>query len=191
MLDRLMTTDELVKYLDIDLRTVYGYIKNKKFPAIKIGREWRFRKREVDQWMEENPRMIQRPKAGAGHVLVVDDDDDVRSVIARALSKAGYNVETAEDGAKALQMLRTGTFNLAVTDLKMPGMSGIQLIDEIRKYFPDLPAVIITAFSTKDSAIAAANLGCVGYLQKPLDNIEDAVKAVGKAIGIPAAAASV
>ncbi len=88
MLDKLMTTEELVKYLNLDLRTIYGFIKNKKIPAIKIGREWRFRKRDIDLWLDEHRVIPLKPQIVKWKVLVVDEEEDIRNLVARTLSGA-------------------------------------------------------------------------------------------------------
>lgn len=182
MLDRLMTTEDLVKYLNLDLRTIYGFIKNKKIPAIKIGREWRFRRKDIDSWLDEHRVTPLKISITKKKILVVDDEEDVRNLIARTLSRAGYEVEVAADGEGALEMLQRNYYHVLFTDQKMPGISGIELIEEARKLHPDIQALILTAFASQETAIDAVNLGCVGYLQKPLSDINDVVTAVNSAV---------
>lgn len=182
MLDKLMTTEDLVKYLNLDLRTIYGFIKNKKIPAIKIGREWRFRKRDIDTWLDDHRVTPTKTQITKRKILVVDDEEDVRNLIARTLSRAGYEVEVAADGESALELLQKNHYHVLFTDLKMPGISGIELIEEARKVNPDLQSIILTAFASQETAIDAVNLGCTGYLQKPLTDINDVVTAVNTAV---------
>jgi len=182
MLDRLMTTDDLVKYLNLDLRTIYGFIKNKKIPAIKIGREWRFRKKDIDGWLDDHRVIALKTQITKRKILIVDDEEDVRNLISRALSRAGYEVEVAPDGEGAIEMLSKNYYHVLLTDLKMPGLSGIELIEETKKIHPDVQTIILTGFPSMESAIDAVNLGCAGYLQKPLQDINDVVTAVNNAV---------
>ncbi len=182
MLDKLMTTDDLVKYLNLDLRTIYGFIKNKKIPAIKIGREWRFRKKDIDVWLDDHRVTPAKAQITKRKILVVDDEEDVRNLIARTLSRAGYEVEVASDGESALELLQKNHYHVLFTDLKMPGMSGIDLIEEAQKIHADLQTLVLTAFASQETAIDAVNLRCAGYLQKPLTDINDVVTAVNNAV---------
>ncbi len=184
MLDRLMTTEDLVKYLNLDLRTIYGFIKNKKIPAIKIGREWRFRKKDIDAWLDDHRVVALKPQIQKRKILVVDDEEDVRNLISRALSRAGYEIEVAADGEGALEMLQRNYYHVLFTDLKMPGITGIELVEEARKLHPDIQAIVLTGFPSMETAIDAVNLQCAAYLQKPLTDINEVVTAVNNAIRV-------
>jgi len=172
--DQLLTTEQLLAYLHLNLKTVYRLIKAGKLPAVRVGRQWRFKKRDIDAWLRRSDSPAQsHPNAThvASHpsLLVVDDEESVRELIGTTLKTAaeGYDVTLAADGPSALQMMKTRSFDVLITDLKMPGMDGMTLIREARTTAPDISVVIITAVPSQTSAIDAVNLGVSGYLTKP------------------------
>jgi excisionase family DNA binding protein len=191
--DAFLTTDEVLNYLQVNLRTVYRLIKSEKIPAVRVGRQWRFRKRDIDAWLESQrprgPRLVPSPSrpAPAGppprsRILVVDDEAAIRELLAKTLALAEYDVDVAPDGRSALERLRTLPYDLLITDLKMPGVDGLTVIREGRRYRPDIPVIIITGFSTEASAIEAINLGVSGYLIKPF-RVPKVLAAAAKALG--------
>jgi excisionase family DNA binding protein len=179
--DHYLTTDELLDYLHINLRTIYRLIKAGKIPAVRVGRQWRFRKRDIDAWLSGHRKAGERPR-----VLVVDDEQAVRDLVSKYLTTAEYDVETVEDGPTALERLQANSYDLLITDLKMPGMDGLSVIRETRRRFSDLPIIIITAYSTEASAIEAINLGVSGYITKPF-RMERVLAVAARALGEPAA----
>ena len=106
------------------------------------------------------------------NILIVDDEEIVRESLANWLEEDGYEVEAVENGARALERLPAKDWNLAMVDLKMPGMDGIQLMDEIRKVRPDTIVIIMTAYATVDTAVQAMKKGAYDYIVKPF-NPED------------------
>ncbi len=102
-------------------------------------------------------------------VLVVDDEEIVRESLSGWLQQDGYHVETAEDGPTALARIHKDRWSVLLLDMKMPGMDGLQVLEEARKIQPDLVAVIMTAFATVDTAVTAMKLGAYDYLVKPFD----------------------
>lgn len=100
-------------------------------------------------------------------ILVVDDEKVIRDMLADFLSMEGYVVRTAEDGAAALGELGRGSYDLVISDLKMPKMGGIALLDEIGKTAPDALTVIMTGFGTVETAIDAMKRGAYDYVLKP------------------------
>jgi DNA-binding NtrC family response regulator len=114
-------------------------------------------------------------------ILVVDDDENLRWVTQTQLEDAGYNVTTVANGEAALSALDKQLPSLVLTDLKMPGMSGIELLEQIRLREPDLPVVMITAFGTIQSAVQAVKAGAYDYLTKPIDQ-EDLLLVVNRAL---------
>jgi response regulator RpfG family c-di-GMP phosphodiesterase len=100
-------------------------------------------------------------------ILVVDDEKVIRDMLADFLSMEGYVVRTAEDGAAALGELAKGSYDLVISDLKMPKMGGIALLDEIGKTAPDALTVIMTGFGTVETAIDAMKRGAYDYVLKP------------------------
>lgn len=116
-------------------------------------------------------------------VLVVDDNDAFRSLMATHLQRRSYEVESARDGLDALRVLREkGPFAVMVTDLMMPNMSGLELIREVRKFDEHLQVVVITAAATLETAISAMRAdGAYDYLLKPLEVIGELSVAVERA----------
>jgi nitrogen regulation protein NR(I) len=105
-------------------------------------------------------------------VLIVDDEPNLRKILAAQLSRDGYEVMLAEDGEQGLSMLREHHIDLVVTDLKMPKVDGMTLLREALRESPDLPIVMITAHGTVDTAVEALKLGAFDYLTKPFDKDE-------------------
>ncbi len=192
--DHFLTTEEVLDYLQVNLRTVYRLIKAGKIPAVRVGRQWRFRKRDIDAWLDSSrqtgrgegkDRPGDRPR-----ILVVDDEQAVRDLLAKTLTMADYDVDSAPDGASAIDRLRAVEYDLLITDLKMPGMDGLSVIREARRSAPDLPVIIITGYSTEASAIEAINLGVAGYLTKPF-RLPRILAATARALGEPVPTAEV
>jgi DNA-binding NtrC family response regulator len=104
-----------------------------------------------------------------GRVLIVDDEANARGALSEILREEGYETETAADGFKALGRLGAFSPDLILTDLKMPGLDGIGLLDELRTASPTTVVVVMTAFGTIDSAVDAIKKGAENYLTKPLE----------------------
>ena len=121
-------------------------------------------------------------RASGPSVLVVDDEVDICSNMADILGDLGFRVDTANDGATALELVRRRPYDVALLDLKMPGMDGLTVIREAKRYKADLPVIIITGYSTESSAIEAVNLGVAGYLTKPF-RVPQVLAAAAKALG--------
>ncbi|MBK9516848.1 MAG: sigma-54-dependent Fis family transcriptional regulator [Anaeromyxobacter sp.] len=102
-------------------------------------------------------------------ILVVDDEEIVRESLGGWLEKDGYLVEVAADGPSALARLQAEPRAVLVADLKMPGMDGLQLLEQAKRIQPDLAVVIMTAYATVDTAVSAMKLGAYDYLMKPFD----------------------
>jgi DNA-binding NtrC family response regulator len=102
-------------------------------------------------------------------VLIVDDEEIVRESLGGWLEKDGYHVASAPDGRTAVERMRAEPWNVILVDLKMPGMDGLQVLDEARKLLPDAAVIVITAYATVDTAVRAMKLGASDYLVKPFD----------------------
>jgi two-component system, NtrC family, response regulator AtoC len=103
------------------------------------------------------------------NILVVDDEEIVRDSLGSWLEEDGYNVEAVESGKKALERLPAKDWDLMLVDLKMPGMDGIQLMEEVRKTHPDMLVIIMTAYATVDTAVKAMKKGAYDYFVKPFN----------------------
>ncbi len=102
-------------------------------------------------------------------VLVVDDEEIVRESLGGWLEKDGYLVAAAPDGRSAVERMKGESWNVVLVDLKMPGMDGLQVLEEARKLQPDAAVIIMTAYATVDTAVTAMKLGAFDYLIKPFD----------------------
>jgi PAS domain S-box-containing protein len=109
-----------------------------------------------------------KPAVTPASILVIDDDAAVCQVLSAMLKADGYNVETAENGREAVAWLRHGHFDVAVTDLVMPDMDGIQTMAALKDLDADIEVVILTGYAGVDSASAALKQGACDYLQKPI-----------------------
>jgi CheY-like chemotaxis protein len=104
-------------------------------------------------------------------ILVVDDEPDIVHILTRLLRAAGYDVVAGHGGEDALCKLRWAHFDLVLTDLAMPRMSGVELIERIRNdpYLSGMPILCVTAFAWSGLGRSADDLGCEGFVSKPLD----------------------
>jgi excisionase family DNA binding protein len=171
-----LTTEEVLEYLQVNLRTVYRLIDAGQLPAVRVGRQWRFRRSDIDAWLDAQraPRPAPagaaptpEPTAAAGRVLVLEPDGPHRDAAAVALRSAGHAVDTAPDGPLAADRLKQGSYDLLVTELRVPGADVFALIRAARRASPALRVLVVTGHSTETGAIEALNLGVSGYLRKP------------------------
>ncbi len=116
-------------------------------------------------------------------ILVADDEESMRWVLSKALKKKGFTVDLAADGDQALGMILGGSYDLAILDIKMPGISGLDLLDRVRELKSDLLVVIMTAEASMKNAVEAMKRGAYDYLTKPfdLDVIDAIVEKVNRA----------
>ena len=197
--DGYLTTEEVLDYLKVNLRTIYRLIKAGKIPAVRVGRQWRFRKTDIDAWLqsqgglraetaEATTEPVEAPRrehvAGRRRVIVVDDEEGIRELLRKTLQLADYEVDVAENGRAALERLRLKRYDLLITDLRMPGIDGLAVIRDARRLRPDLPVIIITGYSSEATAIEAIDLGVQGYLTKPF-RVPRVLNAAAKALGEP------
>lgn len=105
-------------------------------------------------------------------ILIIDDEQSMRDFLKILLIKDGYDVSTARDGEQALAMLLKASFDLVITDIRMPGMSGLDLLQQIKKMALELPVIMITAFASPNDAVHAIKKGAYDYISKPF-NVEE------------------
>lgn len=115
-----------------------------------------------------------------GKILVLDDEQIVLDSVTRILEDENYQVLTCRKGADAVDKLKEGGFDILITDLKMPGMDGLQAMEAMIEVDPDLSMIMFTAYSTVDSAVQAMKLGAVDYIRKPFtpDQLTELVEKV-------------
>ena len=109
------------------------------------------------------------PVTAKGRILVVDDEANARNALAEILREEGYGVETAADGFKGLARFREFLPDLVLTDLKMPGMDGVELLGKLREIEPTMPVIVMTAYGAVDTAVRAMRAGAIEYLTKPIN----------------------
>lgn len=105
-------------------------------------------------------------------ILIVDDEPSMRDFLKILLMKEGYTVDTASNGNSALERIQEKNFNLVITDIRMDGMDGLQLLNNIKEQIPSLPVVMITAFASPDDAVFSMKNGAFDYISKPF-NVEE------------------
>jgi len=107
-----------------------------------------------------------------GRILIIDDEDSIRDYLSMMLEREGYEVSASESGKKALRLNSKKTYDVVITDIQLPGMTGIEILTTLRESDPALPVIIITGHASQESAIEALNMGAFYYLLKPVSNEE-------------------
>src|SRR3954468_24245019 len=102
-----------------------------------------------------------------GDILIVDDERSMREFLAIFLRRAGHRVEAAAGGAEGLTALASREFDVVITDLRMPGVGGLEILAEAKKLHKETQVIVVTAFATTETAIAAMKAGAYDYLTKP------------------------
>jgi len=110
-------------------------------------------------------------------ILIIDDDENIRKVLATILEEEGYTVETAETAKIAIEKTRRKFYNLALIDIRLPDMEGIELLTRIKPTTPKMRKIIVTGFPTMQNAVDAVNRGADGYVLKPF-NVEKVLKII-------------
>ena len=117
----------------------------------------------------------------ASKILVVDDEPRICRLLTELLTREGYDVDSALSAEEALGLLKDGDYEMLISDLKMPGMDGFELIKMIKKHHPDVAAIMITAYATVETAVQALRHGADDYVTKPFD-INELKKVVGRTL---------
>lgn len=115
------------------------------------------------------------------HLLVVDDEETLRSVVSQVLTADGFKVSEAASGEEALEAFRSSSHPLVITDIRMGGMSGIELLTRIKEHNPDTQVVIMTSHASLDSALTALRAGAYDYLVKPFESLDLISAVAGRA----------
>lgn len=114
-------------------------------------------------------------------ILVVDDERSMRDFLKILLTKEGHEVATAPHGEAGLQHLRASACDLVITDIRMPGVTGLELLETIKEEFPDLPVIMITAFASPNDAVQAMKFGAFDYISKPF-NVDEIKSVINSAM---------
>ncbi len=116
-------------------------------------------------------------------ILIIDDEENIREVLSGILEDEGYDVSTAEDGLKGLEKIRGGNFELVILDVWLPGKGGLEVLQDIKKEYPELEVIIISGHGNIDMAVKALKLGAFDFLEKPL-SLEKITTLVRNALAI-------
>jgi len=118
----------------------------------------------------------------SARILVVDDDESIRKVLATILEEKGYVVDTAENGKEAIEKSHANFYNLALIDIRLPDMEGIKLLTAMKETTPKMVKIIITGYPALNNAIEAVNKGADGYVLKPV-NIDNLLNIIREHLG--------
>jgi DNA-binding response OmpR family regulator len=110
------------------------------------------------------------PDPKSAHILVVDDDGAVRYSISKTLQRVGYQVSSAASGEEALEMLSKHDYEVVLTDVRMPGLTGVELLGKIKEKAPDSIVILMTAYASLGTAVEGLRLGAHDYLIKPISS---------------------
>jgi DNA-binding NtrC family response regulator len=141
----------------------------------------------LDFWEDETPVTRKHHE----RILVVDDEFDVRQGLAKLLEMEGYQVSTAENGAMALERAKAAEFDLVLTDLRMPGLSGVETLIGLKKLHPELQVIVVTGFASDATAANCLREGAYDLVTKPFDLnqllslIEKAIAAQKQPVPLP------
>ena len=115
-------------------------------------------------------------------ILVVDDEADVRLLLAREISDRGHEVVAAADSTQAMEEIGRGDFDVVLTDIRMPGMDGMALTEWIKRTRPDTEVIVMTGYGSLESANTGVQVGAFDYLQKPFREIAMVTSSIDRAI---------
>src|SRR4051812_975809 len=107
------------------------------------------------------------PPSNSLRILFADDEKSLQEFMRSELPRLGHEVTVCPDGRAAVKALEKGKFDAAILDLRMPGMTGIEVLEQLKQVSPDTEAVMMTGHASQDTAIAAVNLGAFAYITKP------------------------
>jgi excisionase family DNA binding protein len=160
----MLSPKELSKLTAIPVRTITRLAQEGKIPAVKVGRQWRFIREDVERWFRTAASNVRH------RVLVVDDDTELLELVKLIISKMGHEVVTATGGREALDALSADTrFSLLVLDLQMPEISGVDILKWMGERTLDIATVIFTAYPDSDLMDQALRYSHVTVLKKPCD----------------------
>jgi DNA-binding NtrC family response regulator len=114
---------------------------------------------------------------GTARILIVDDDENIRKALATILEEEGYKIDSAETAKQAIEKTNKNFYNLALIDIRLPDMEGVELLTKIKETTPRMRKVIITGYPTLQNAIEAVNKGADAYIVKPFD-IDEILKTI-------------
>ncbi len=175
-----LRVEEVAQLLLVNRSTIFVWIKKGLLAPIRIGGVIRFDPSDVSRFIKEGKLRESRRKTK--RILLIDDDHLIRDSLSKVLKQANYEVVTAEDGEAALQKIKETSFDLIISDIRMPKMNGLETIRAIRRTKKNLGQprsgeMLITAFHEGDPEVQATELGVDDCLFKPF-SIEELLRAV-------------
>ena len=158
-----LDADAAGQYLGLHPETVRRFAREKKIPAYKVGGRWRFNRSFLYRWAE-------RQQAGeeTKRVLIVDDERAIRVTVGRSLEHDGYETATAASGREALQRMAEKVPDVVILDLKLPDISGAEVLRQIRENYGDLPVLVITGYPDSHLVTDALEHAPFTILAKPV-----------------------
>lgn len=178
MEEELLTANELARYLKISPRTVLRRARNGDLPAIRVGRRFRFNKKQVDRWLSE--RTAGKPV----EILVIDDEPVIGELLRASLGMCGYRVTTTTSSREGLELVAARRFDLIFLDLVMPELDGSEVFRRIREMDRDITVAIVTAYSDSELMKKAMEYGPFLVISKPFAIVE-VIEAVRSLTGRP------
>lgn len=171
MEDNLLKVQDVMRRLNVSRRTVYYWITSGILKSVRIGGIYRFNPKDIDQLIDTN-RSSHTGKQK--RILAIDDDILVRESIKLLLSRAGYSVTAVPDGLSAVTLCERQDFDLTLTDMRMPEMSGLETLKAIRKLRRNAgkeiaPEIIMTAYEDIEAKTEAEAIGVRKFVMKPFD----------------------
>jgi len=167
---RLMITNEDIlkaqdaaDLLGAHIETIRRMARKGELPAFKIGKDWRFRRTDLLQWIEQRSKLRKMPR-----VLVVDDDRAVCKTIRRMLEPLGYLLDVAHEGIRGIECLYARSADLVLLDLNMPAMNGVEFLKHLRKMDSNVPVIIVTGYPQSKLMYEAMQYGPILLLSKPI-----------------------
>src|SRR5437588_560749 len=144
------------------------------------------RGRHIQLYFEPMPPEAPKHSQKAPRILIVDDDAGQRSLLDSFLTGQGFETLPVASGERALEVLGTGEFSMMISDVRMPGLSGLETLRRARREHPNLPILLVTAYAEIREAIGAMRDGALNYLSKPID-LDELLASVRHATGLSAA----
>lgn len=159
-----LNTQAAANLLGVHAETIRRMARKGELPSFKIGKDWRFRRDVLMEWMVQSFQDNSLPC-----LLVIDDDPSMRKLMRLSLEKEGYRVITASNGREGLAQVRANQVQLVLLDLKMPGMKGPEIVAELNTSHPDLPIIIVTGYPDSQMMMEVNAVCPVMLVAKPID----------------------
>lgn len=159
----IFTISEAATYLKLPVSTMYRLVERREIPGYKVGRQWRFQRPVIDDWLRRRSETV------SSAVLIVDDEEEIRSVLTEALQAEGRKILQASNGLEALRWVESVPVDLVILDLMMPEMDGAETFRRLHKAYPELPVVIVTAYTESDLMVKVIEIGPFTVISKPVD----------------------